>query len=251
MIVLSIEKFTKDYFKRIFRSRTALEGEEQGKAKVKMGIFSSKADSRAAAQTTKVNHTQKKASISSADKVKLQLKMQRDNLRAAIKKYELVGNFERQKAKDLLKAGDKRRALYCLKCGKIQESRIAKLAVMYDNIENVIETLQMKEVEIEVFQSLKTGQVELEKLNSMLRIEEIEKLMSETAESIEEARQIDEILAQPIDDKYVDEDELLQMLRGDETIEEQIVKVQSIKVPKVDASKVPSSAQDERVMLSV
>lgn len=216
-----------------------------------MGSTSSKEAHRGVTETKVSNLPQKKASISSSDKIKLQLKVQRDSLRASIKKYELVGSLEHQKAKELLKAGNKRKALYCLKCEKIQESRIEKLTVMYDNIDKIIDTLQMKEMEVEVFESLKTGQKELEKLNNMLNIEEIEKLMAETTESVDEAQQINDVLAQPIDNRFVDEDELLQMLSDDiETPESDIVKLQNVSIPETVPNKYLPSVSDERVMVS-
>lgn len=217
-----------------------------------MGSTSSKEEHRGVTESRVSNLPQKKATISSSDKIKLQLKVQRDSLRASIKKYELVGSLEHQKAKELLKAGNKRKALYCLKCEKIQESRIEKLTVMYDNIDRIIDTLQIKEVEVQVFESLKTGQKELEKLNNMLKIEEIEKLMSETAESIDEAQQINDVLAQPIDNRVVDEDELLQMLADDVgTLDSDVVKMQKVSIPETLPNKNAPSVSDERVMVSV
>lgn len=215
-----------------------------------MGGSSSKEEARGSPQSTKKSQPQKKASISSADKVKLQLKMQKDSLRASIKKYELVGSFEHQKAKDLLQAGDKRKALYCLKCEKVQENRISKLTAMYDNIEKLLDTIQTQEVEVEVFASLKAGNVELQKLNEMLKIEEIEKIMGEAAESIEEAREIDNVLAQPIDGKYFDEDELLQMLNDNMGVTENVTtQLENAKIPKIKVKENSPSYQNERVMM--
>lgn len=198
-------------------------------------------------------HESKKSSISSSDRVKLQLKMQRDNLRAAMNKYERVGKLEREKAKELLLAGNRRKALYCLKCEKIQQDRISKLSVMYDNVEKLIGTIETKEVEMQVFDSLKSGKEELVKLNNMLKIEDIEKLMADTEESIEEAKQIDDILTQPIDNRIVDDDELLREL-DDQMVQEDedISNLNKFKVPdSKPASKVRvPEKENERVLVN-
>eukprot|EP00796_Vickermania_ingenoplastis_P006970 gene6970-4934_t len=196
---------------------------------------------------TKKETQLKKSSISTSDKVKLQLKMQRDSLRATMNKYERVGSLEREKAKELLKAGDKRKALYCLKREKLQADRIAQLTSMYDNIERLLETIENKEVEIQVFETLKAGKAELGKLNKMLNIDDIEKLMAETEESIDQANQINEILSEPIGNHVFDEDELLRELVGEDDDKQSAQKLQDIRVPK-SKIKILENSDGERVL---
>lgn len=195
----------------------------------------------------------KKSQISSQDRVKLQLKVQRDNLRAAINKYEHIKTLEKDKAVILYKEGNKRKALFCLKCVKVQESRINSLNTMFNNIAQLIDTMELKETEVQVFEALKTGNEELVKLNNILKIEDIEKLLSETEESIELAKQIDEILEQPIDNRMISDAELLEELL-ENTQEEDVSalnRLESIKISAKNPKNIQESRPTEKVLEAV
>lgn len=209
-----------------------------------MGASNSKGDAE------RVNKKDvKESSISSSDRVKLQLKIQRDGLRAAMNKYERVGRLEHEKAKEMLKLGDKRKALYCLKREKIQGERITQLVAMYENIDLLLGTIENKEVELQVFGSLKTGKEELARLNNMLKVEDIEKLMAETEESIEQAQEINAILSQPLETTVFDEEELLSELL-EETGDTEMEKLKKYTVPssKINAPAVRVEEHDHTIL---
>ncbi|EPY28503.1 charged multivesicular body protein 6 [Strigomonas culicis] len=159
--------------------------------------------------------------------------MQRDNLLASIRKYERVAEEEHGKAKEFMLVGNKRKALYCLKREKIQQNQIQSVTNILDNVENLINTVEFQEIEVEVVNAMRDGKSELEKLNKMLDIDDIEKLMDETAESIDEARRIDAVLSQPIAG-ITDDDELLAELKGqmeEVTEEKEKVDLNDVNVP--------------------
>lgn len=168
---------------------------------------SSESKSKAAPRPKK----EAKSDITASDKARLQLKMQRDNLQAAIRKYERVAGLEHEKAKEFMLAGNKRKALYCLKREKAQQSQIATVTDMLDNVQHLIDTVEFAQIQGEVVAAMKDGKSELDQLNKMLNIDDIEKLMDETAESIEEANQINALLSQPLAG-VPDDDELLREL---------------------------------------
>lgn len=209
------------------------EGVGAGKSKKEeegMGSSSSK-EKESRKGSGKAPPAREKATITSSDRVKLQLKMQRDNLVAASRKFERVSEAEHEKAKEFMKVGNKRKALYCLKREKAQQAQLQSVTDMLDNVQKLIDSVEFSQMEEEVVAALKDGKTELERLNKMLSIDDIEKLMDETAESIEEARQIDALLSQPVAG-VTDDDELLRELEGQMGQSEKPVKVGDVKVPK-------------------
>ncbi|CAC9475501.1 Snf7 [Leishmania donovani] len=152
-----------------------------------------------------------KSQITPSDKARLQLKLQRDNVQAAIRKYERVADLEHEKAKEFMRVGNRRKALYCLKREKAQQSQISIVTDMLDNIQHLIDTVEFSQIQREVVAAMKDGKCELDNLNKMLDIDDIERLMNEASESIEEANQINAVLSQPLAG-LPDDDELLREL---------------------------------------
>ncbi|KAG5508802.1 hypothetical protein JKF63_05301 [Porcisia hertigi] len=165
-----------------------------------------------------------RSQITPSDKARLQLKLQRDNLQAAIRKFERVVTLEHERAKEFLRAGNKRKALYCLKRERAQQSQISTVTDMLDNVQHLIDTVEFSQIQAEVVTAMKDGKCELENLNKMLNIDDIERLMDETSESIEEANQINAVLAQPLVG-VPDDDELLRELEhtlGEKKVETEL-----------------------------
>ncbi|KAK7198996.1 Snf7 [Novymonas esmeraldas] len=173
-----------------------------------MGTSSSK--SKPTKQSQPAERPQK-SEITPSDKARLQLKLQRDNLQAAVRKYERVATLEHEKAREFMRAGNKRKALYCLKREKAQESQITTVTDMLDNVQCLINTVEFAQIQGEVVAAMRDGKSELDNLNKLLNIDDIERLMDETSESIEEANQINAVLSQPLAG-VPDDDELLREL---------------------------------------
>lgn len=208
-----------------------------------MGTSSSKSE-KASASHAKAKPA--KSQITSSDKVRLQMKMQRDNLQAAIRKYERVAGLEHEKAKELLRAGNKRKALYCLKREKAQEAQIATVTDMLNNVQHLIDTVEFAQIEGEVVAAMRDGKSELDNLNKMLNIDDVEKLMDETSESIEEANQINALLSQPLAG-VPDDDELLRELEGAIGTTKTGEKLPDVKVPQhpLPETKKPVAKEEE------
>lgn len=106
-----------------------------------MGSSSSKVK-----QKSRPSNARNTAVINPADKVMLQLKMTRDELKASINRYERVATIEHTQAKKFYVNGDKRRALYCLKRERAQQSQIDTVQGMLDNIQSLIDTVDFANV---------------------------------------------------------------------------------------------------------
>ncbi|KAG5482375.1 hypothetical protein LSCM4_05631 [Leishmania orientalis] len=168
-----------------------------------------------------------RSQITPSDKARLQLKLQRDNLQAAIRKYERVVSLEHEKAREFMRTGNKRKALYCLKREKSQQSQISTVTDMLDNVQHLIDTVEFAQIQGEVVAAMRNGKCELDNLNKMLNIDDIERLMNETSESIEEANQINAVLSQPLAG-VPDDDELLRELErssGSQKVDEELLKL--------------------------
>lgn len=157
------------------------------------------------------------AIINSSDRHMLRLKIERNELNAAIGKYERVKMIAHESAKQLLQQGDRRRALYCLKREKLQQQMIESVMNMLNNIETMIDNIDMANVQYDVMRSLELGNKELSKLNSVLNVEDIERMMTETCENIDQARSITALLSQPI--SGMSDDQLLRELEAMENKE--------------------------------
>ncbi|KEG10808.1 charged multivesicular body protein 6 [Trypanosoma grayi] len=155
--------------------------------------------------------------ITSSDRAKLELKLQRDKLTVAMRRCESTAKEERIKAAEFLRSGNRRKALYCLRREQFQRTQLANVTDMLDNIQKLLDTVEFSQIEVEVFDALKSGKEELSRLNSMLNVDDIAELMNDTAETVEEARRINEVLARPLDG--FDDESLLEELMSHENME--------------------------------
>ncbi|CBH13600.1 hypothetical protein, conserved [Trypanosoma brucei gambiense DAL972] len=194
------------------------------------------------------------AVITSLDRVQLELKLQRDKIMAAIRKYERAAEGEHVRAAELLRNGKRELALYCLKRRKAQMSQITLVTSMLENVERLICTVEFAQIEREVVDALKCGKDELSKLNAILNMDDVLELMDSTADVVEESKQINEILAQQL--IVYDESELLSELCS---AEGQVSDLTSLKSMVVPVSQLPSEQRvreratledDERVRLA-
>ena len=102
--------------------------------------------------------------------------------------YETTIEREVQIARELKKKGDKKGALLALKKKKLQETNLQKAEDQIMNLENMIQTIDWKTQELQVFEAMKQGKNTLEDLNSMMTLEDVEQLMEENEEALEHAR---------------------------------------------------------------
>ncbi|EFX76820.1 hypothetical protein DAPPUDRAFT_213835 [Daphnia pulex] len=133
--------------------------------------------------------------ITEQDKAVLQLKQQRDKLKQYQKKILSVIEKDKELARKLLREGKKERAKLLLKKKRYQEQLVEKTDKQLDTVEQLVHDLEYAQVEMEVLNSLKTGNESLKEVHKLFSIEDIEQIMEETKEGIEKQKEIDEILA--------------------------------------------------------
>jgi len=195
---------------------------------------------------------EKKETIDDKDKAILELKRQRDRLKKYRESMEQVIGRETQIAKQLLKAGRKKQALLALKKKKYQETLFAKTDGQLSNIETMVMEIQNAVMNAEVFKALEQGKNALQRINDEMKIEDVEKLMEESAEAIAYQEEVSNALAGKLtaDDDADVEKELADIEEADLASDVNALPeaTKKIKTPetseeKVSTKKVPAKAE--------
>nr|XP_019949978.1 PREDICTED: charged multivesicular body protein 6-like [Paralichthys olivaceus] len=178
--------------------------------------------------------------VTEQDKAVLQLKQQRDKLKQYQKKITSQLEKERLLAKQLLKDGRKDKALLLLKKKRYQDQLLDKTENQISNLERMVQDIEFMQIEMEVIEGLKVGNVCLKSMHEIMSIEDVERILDETQESIEYQKQIDEMLAGALTQE--DEDAVLAELQA-------ITEGEDIALPEVPTEpipEVPEAAKAER-----
>jgi len=194
----------------------------------------------------------KKDKVTAHDRAVLDLKVQRDKLKQYKKKCETMADTETRVAKELLAAGRKREALLALKKKKYQLALITRTEGQLSNVSEMIDSIEFTQLEVKVFEGLKQGNQVLRELQDQMKVEDVEKLMEEVAESNETQRRIEEALSGKLSDE--DEEEVLAELAALEELETDIETTEFPKVPKEEPTqpkKDPAHAKPARVAEAV
>ena len=170
-------------------------------------------------QSSKVNK------VSSKDKAVLDLKLQRDKVKQYQKRLSLIGDRERELAKQNLAKGNKQRALLFLRKQKFQNQLLEKSFSQLSNLEELIESIEFAQVQQEVVKGLEQGAQTLKAINAEMSLDKIDKIMDDTAEGIAYQCEIEQTLSSAISD----EDEL--------AIERDLERMEKEMMPETAASK--------------
>lgn len=140
--------------------------------------------------------------ITGRDKAILEVKVQRDRLKQYQKKVpiycyyiaiylfcyyfqlSIVTQRETEIAKEHLLRGNKPLALLALKKRNYQTSLLESTQSQLWNLDQLVQSIEFAQVEAQVISGLKTGNSILSKLKQELKIENVERLMEDTAEAI-------------------------------------------------------------------
>lgn len=98
---------------------------------------------------------------------------------------------------------------------KYQEKLLGTTDAQLENLEKLAADLEFAQVELQVLDGLKAGNVALKKVHDILTIDEIERVLDETKEGIDKQQEIDEALSgaltqQDEEDVMAELDELIE-----------------------------------------
>ncbi|CAB1424288.1 unnamed protein product [Pleuronectes platessa] len=168
--------------------------------------------------------------VTEQDRAVLQLKQQRDKLKQYQKKITSQLEKERLVAQQLLKDGRRDKALLLLKKKRYQDQLLEKTENQLSNLERMVQDIEFMQIEMEVIEGLKVGNDCLRSMHEIMSIEDVERILDETQESIEYQRQIDEMLAGALTQD--DEDSVLAELQA-------ITQGEDIALPEVPTETIP------------
>ncbi|KAI1418244.1 Snf7-domain-containing protein [Hypoxylon sp. FL1857] len=145
--------------------------------------------------------------VTAQDKAILDLKLQRDKLHQYQRRITVLTDKETAIARQMLAAGDKKRALLALRRKKYQESLLEKTDAQLAQLEQLTRNVEFALIQKDVVFGLQQGTKVLKDIHAeMGGIEHVEKLMGETADAIAYQREVSEMLGGRITNQ--DEDEV-------------------------------------------
>ncbi len=150
-------------------------------------------------------------------------------------------------AKAKMAKGDKKGALYAMKRKKLHDAELAK-------IENVKMTLETQCINLEsatqnkdTFKAMSEGKNAMAKIRDEIGIEKVDDLMDDIREEMEQAQEISDAIAAPVDPLAADEDELLAELEqmGADDLEAELLESPDVSLPSAPNKKLPAHKQKE------
>ena len=149
--------------------------------------------------------------LSKNEKVLLECKQCRDNIKLYIKKLETTSNKKREKAKELLKNKQKDRAKLYLKQSKFHLEQVkiseAQLTMIEEQIDNIQSTTQMLEIQ----KVLEKGNNVLKEMQKEMNVEKWEKIKDDMDELQEEQNEINQFFREHDIDVQQADDEVNEM----------------------------------------
>lgn len=137
-----------------------------------------------------------KTRVNEEDKAIAQIKITRDQVKNYLKKLENTIAQLKSATKECVKNKQKDKALLVLRKQKFLEKNLETGRGELLNLEGQIASIENAQIQKNVYEALKQGNEFLKNINKQLTVEDVNKLMEETAEAIEYQQEVGRALAQ-------------------------------------------------------
>lgn len=122
--------------------------------------------------------------VTDRDRAILDMKIQRDKLKQYQTQIQIVLARENDIAKRCLAQGDRRRALLALRQRKYQESLLGKTDEQLESLQQLTSSIEFALVQKDVVYGLRQGNKVLKQIHDEISLENVEKIMDDTADAI-------------------------------------------------------------------
>ncbi|KAL0721357.1 hypothetical protein Bca4012_035956 [Brassica carinata] len=194
----------------------------------------------------------KKPHITEVDRAILSLKTQRRKLGQYQQQLEKVIEAEKQAARDLIREHRKERALLALRKKRTQEELLKQVDQWVINVEQQLADIELTSKQKAVFESLKQGSSAIKAIQSEVDLDDVQKLMDDTADAKAYQDELNAILGEKLsaedeEDILAEFDNLESQLAVDEMPDVPTTELQEsekLHLPDVPTGKpIPSNAE--------
>mmetsp|Transcript_22949 Transcript_22949/g.40548 ORF Transcript_22949/g.40548 Transcript_22949/m.40548 type:complete len:231 (-) Transcript_22949:96-788(-) len=192
------------------------------------------------------NKRPSKVEINDTDKAILSLKTQRQKLESQERLLQLRLDNYVTTAKQLIAESRKDRALLTLKKKKMTENQLLQLHGLIINVEQMLSDVESTKQSTKVFGVLKAGNDILKTLQAQVRLDDVQRLMDDTAETAAYQRELNALLSQQLGEEDVEgAEEELEMLEKILEDEEVLQMPNAPPVPQLNETNVKQISQKE------
>ncbi|KAK4162272.1 Snf7 family [Cladorrhinum sp. PSN259] len=183
--------------------------------------------------------------ITAQDQAILDLKTQRDKLHQYQKRITSLTQRETEIARTLLAQNDKPRALLALRRKKYQQSLLAQTDSQLEQLEKLVSSVEFALIQKDIVFGLQQGTKVLKEIHKeMGGIENVEKLMGETADAIAYQQEVSEMLGGRISNQDEDEVEAeLEALEAEMSGKTKVAREEEL--PSVPDTRLPERQHEE------
>ncbi|EWC45750.1 hypothetical protein DRE_05087 [Drechslerella stenobrocha 248] len=153
--------------------------------------------------------------VTAQDRAILDMKVQRDKLKAYRKRIQVVLDREHEIAKECLRNGRKDKAMLALKKRKYQEQLLDKTDGQLQALEQLTSTVEFALIQKDVFYGLQQGNTVLKQIEKEMSLERAEEIMGDSEAAVARQQEISDLISRNMSNEDQDavEEEYEALLR--------------------------------------